>query len=168
MTFDAQLHGEIDTNWASHNIVVGVDSQDADIDSESLFGYGQGGLLNVYSPIYGETVIPPVSELPLTVAPTQTTKQLGLYIQDQMTIEDSWIVSFGARKDTVKLSSAGADVDEYDETIRLPGKPFVFAIAQMINIPHKRCMRLTGYLRIDLISFGAIFSSTVLRRAGNK
>ncbi|WP_404338702.1 TonB-dependent siderophore receptor [Pseudoalteromonas mariniglutinosa] len=96
LTADAQLHGLLQTGAVEHSIVMGVDYQNAYTDNDSASG--RGGSLDLYDPIYGQ-----FDDL-VTVADivdydASKTYQTGMYIQDNMKIAETWVVSAALRRD---------------------------------------------------------------------
>lgn len=52
--FDIRLEGDVDLGITRHRLAVGVDRQDALWEQGNYFyGYGQGGTINLYNPVYG-------------------------------------------------------------------------------------------------------------------
>ncbi|WP_417214194.1 TonB-dependent siderophore receptor [Alcanivorax sp.] len=52
--FDIRLEGDVDLGTTRHRLAVGVDRQDALWEQGNYFyGYGQGGTINLYNPVYG-------------------------------------------------------------------------------------------------------------------
>ena len=117
ITSDAQLHGDLQTGAVEHQLVMGFDYQNAYTDNDSF--YGAGGLLDLYNPVYGQ-----VTDLPTDADVTDyaATKvyQSGLYLQDNMKIADSWMVSAALRRDrTVSRTERAEAESQYATTGRL-------------------------------------------------
>src|SRR5690606_1093572 len=66
LTRDLQVHGSLQTGNIEHKIVAGVDYQHAYTDN--AYVYGDGGLLDLYNPVYGQAPLQPtkadVNDLP--------------------------------------------------------------------------------------------------------
>lgn len=116
-TTDAQLHGSLSTGAIKHDLVFGVDFQDAYTDND--YAYGAMNPLDLYAPVYGEAVGLP-TEADVTDFPSTTTYQLGLYVQDNMRIADKWLVSAALRRDRATTNPEDASAtDQYATTGRL-------------------------------------------------
>lgn len=116
-TTDAQLHGSLSTGAIKHDLVFGVDFQDAYTDND--YAYGAMNPLDLYAPVYGEAVGLP-TEADVTDFPSTTTYQLGLYVQDNMRIADKWLVSAALRRDRATTNpEGGSATDQYATTGRL-------------------------------------------------
>ena len=101
ITSDFRVHG--DKVWGNtlHKVVFGIDYQNAQTDSDSLFLYGAGGLLDLYEPEYGLITDFPTPEDVLD-SPANQIYQTGVYLQDQIYLGEHWIISAALRRDWVK------------------------------------------------------------------
>jgi iron complex outermembrane receptor protein len=101
LTTDIRLHG--DKFWGNnlHKLVFGVDYQNSKTDNDSLFLYGEGGLLDVYNPVYGLVTDFPTPD-DVIDSPANQIYQMGVYIQDQIYLANNWIVSAALRHDRVQ------------------------------------------------------------------
>ena len=94
---DNNFQGDFVTGDVSHTLLIGLDHQRNTTNYLSIFGTAPD--INVNDPVYG---------LPITRPPRSTafydyeqkTQQTGLYIQDQMAI-DQWRLTLGGREDWV-------------------------------------------------------------------
>ncbi|MFC3034739.1 TonB-dependent siderophore receptor [Pseudoalteromonas fenneropenaei] len=106
---DLQYHSYITLGNTQHNIVLGVDHQDADTDTDRASG--TAGVLDLYAPVYGL-----VTDLPSSIATsakpryadTIKNQQLGVYIQDTFEYEQ-WVVNLAVRHDNVTSKIKAAD-----------------------------------------------------------
>ncbi|MEL7799730.1 TonB-dependent siderophore receptor [Idiomarina loihiensis] len=116
-TSDFQLHGSLFTGPISHDLVFGVDFQDAKTDSDVVSG--NGGYIDLYDPEYGlVTDLPTSAELPN--APSLTNHQLGLYVQDNMRVYEKWLISAALRRDRATNNpEVGTVTEQYATTGRL-------------------------------------------------
>ena len=91
-TLDNNLTGRFDTGPVSHEVLAGVDllRQTADY----TFGVGTADPIDIYNPVYGGA-IGPVST---TVSSDQTLKQAGVYLQDEMAL-NNWRMILSGRHD---------------------------------------------------------------------
>ncbi|MRJ45794.1 TonB-dependent siderophore receptor [Idiomarina loihiensis] len=116
-TTDLQLHGNLNTGAVEHDLVFGIDFQDAYTDNDTA--YGAMNTLDLYNPVYGQATGLP-TEADLSDAPSSTTYQLGVYVQDNMRIADKWLVSAALRRDRATTNPEMSDsTDQYATTGRL-------------------------------------------------
>ena len=102
-TSDIRMHADFQTEHTEHNLVIGFDYQNAKVDTDSLFAFGAGGLFDVYNPVYGSIPAELIPDLDDVIDnPANIVKQSGLYIQDQIKINDKWMVSAALRYDSAK------------------------------------------------------------------
>ncbi|WP_417438836.1 TonB-dependent siderophore receptor [Idiomarina sp.] len=117
-TSDLQLHGSVITGPVEHDLVFGIDFQDAYTDSDSA----SAAVLNeldLYNPVYGQATGLPTEE-DITDAASLTTHQLGFYVQDNMRIAEKWLVSAALRRDRATNNpEGGVATDQYATTGRL-------------------------------------------------
>lgn len=94
-TTDISLEYKIDTAAVSHTLLLGTDYTDEYHETER---YNRTvGALNLFSPEYGVALIGvPVIH---TGSWKEQSKSYGLYFQDQLKIQDKWVVSLGGRQD---------------------------------------------------------------------
>lgn len=118
---DARVNGVFDLAMTRHNLVVGIDRQDARWEQDNYFyGYGLGGDINVYNPQYGnlqDQVINP------TDRPDNEIEQVGVYLADHIEI-GRVVLSTGLRHDWAEnrtLAVTGPDTvsDEEETTGRI-------------------------------------------------
>jgi len=116
-TTDLQLHGNLNTGAVEHDLVFGIDFQDAYTDNDTA--YGAMNTLDLYNPVYGQATGLP-TEADLSDAASSTTYQLGVYVQDNMRIADKWLVSAAMRRDRATSNPEdGSATDQYATTGRL-------------------------------------------------
>ncbi|TMO68864.1 TonB-dependent siderophore receptor [Pseudoalteromonas aurantia] len=117
ITSDLQLHGLIYTGNLEHNLVLGIDYQSADTDTDRLYltpasikaaiGLDVNTSLDLYNPDYGQTGFLPTTAL-IPDTPGKNDRQLGFYIQDTIKY-DNWVFNAALRRDKVKSKSDAAD-----------------------------------------------------------
>jgi len=116
-TTDLQLHGSLFTGAVEHDLVFGIDFQDAYTDND--YAYGAMNTLDLYAPEYGQATGLP-TEADITDLPSSKTYQLGFYVQDNMRIADKWLVSAALRRDRATTNpEASASTNQYATTGRL-------------------------------------------------
>ena len=125
LTSDIRLHGSFETGDIDHNLVFGLDYQNADTDTDRLFVFNGGGPLDVYNPTYGVNVdkLPTAADIPDT--PKDNNTQHGFYIQDSMKL-DNWIVNLGLRHDKAETDPGRGDKDEQSATTGRFGLMYAF------------------------------------------
>lgn len=94
ITTDNQLQFDINTQGVDHKILVGVDWQKANNDFTVDLPQGLTPL-DVFNPVYG------TSSLTWTTqgSASQELEQTGLYLQDQIKIDDRWALTLAGRHD---------------------------------------------------------------------
>lgn len=96
---DARLQGAFDLGVTRHHVAIGFDRQDALWEQDNYFyGYGLGGVINVYGPQYGnlqDGVISPSDR------PDNEIRQVGVYVADHMEIGPV-VISAALRRDWAK------------------------------------------------------------------
>lgn len=94
---DNNFQGDFATGDIRHTLLIGLDHQRTNSNYTSI--YGDGLTTNVNNPIYGQPIVRP----PRSTAfydYDQKTYQTGLYVQDQMAL-DQWRLTLGGREDWV-------------------------------------------------------------------
>ena len=108
-----------------HEVLAGVHYQEVDVDDATSYNYAMGYnflpdpatwdtryWLNLYDPVYGS--VPEADELlPLFESPTSTTKDLGLYVNDHIVV-NNWHFTIGVRFDDAETDT-GTDSQKDDE-----------------------------------------------------
>ena len=82
LTTDTNVLMSVDQGDINHSILAGFDYRKSEADYKA--GYGFGTPLNLYNPAYG---LAPVSDPDFLVSTVQKQKQLGIYLQDQIEID---------------------------------------------------------------------------------
>jgi iron complex outermembrane receptor protein len=123
ITSDLQLHGLIYSGAFEHNLVIGVDYQNADTDTDRLYlkpasikaaiGLDVNTSLDLYNPKYGQTGFLPTTSLIRDIPGIGTVtgkndRQLGFYIQDTIKY-DNWVFNTALRRDKVTSQSDEAN-----------------------------------------------------------
>lgn len=94
ITTDSQLQFDLDTQGVDHKVLAGVDWQKANND---LTYYSVQGLtpLDVFNPIYGASI--PTQQISANAS--QELEQTGIYLQDQIKIDERWALTLAGRHD---------------------------------------------------------------------
>lgn len=109
---DNHAEGHFTTGALKHTLLVGADFAR---HSENTWAGATVSDIDAYAPIYGNLLIPVRAALPGT-----TQRQTGLYLQDQMKL-DNWIVTTGLRHDKSVSGAEGRPDEETSATTRRLG-----------------------------------------------
>ncbi|KNH45726.1 TonB-dependent siderophore receptor [Pseudomonas lini] len=94
---DNNFQGDFATGDIRHTLLIGLDHQRTNTNYTSIFG--DGLTTNVNNPIYGQPIVRP-SRSTAFYDYDQKTYQTGLYVQDQMAL-DQWRLTLGGREDWI-------------------------------------------------------------------
>ncbi|MCY7260408.1 TonB-dependent siderophore receptor [Pseudomonas protegens] len=94
---DNNFQADFATGDITHTVLLGLDHQRTDTSYLSI--YGNGGTTNIFNPVYGQPIVRP-SRTDAYYDYDQKTIQTGLYVQDQMAL-DNWRLTLGGREDWV-------------------------------------------------------------------
>ncbi|SDV10892.1 TonB-dependent siderophore receptor [Pseudomonas mucidolens] len=94
---DNNFQADFATGDITHTLLLGLDHQRTDTSYLSIFGTAPG--TNIYNPIYGQPIERPARSGAFYDY-NQKTVQTGLYVQDQMAL-DNWRLTLGGREDWV-------------------------------------------------------------------
>lgn len=114
LAVDNQAEADFDTGPIEHKVLLGLDYQL--VDAQSIYGNGATTYINYLNPVYESA-----PSITLTGRQDQTRRQTGIYLQDQMRL-DNWAFVLAGRNDwssidstTTTLSTGAAkDVDTHD------------------------------------------------------
>ncbi len=98
---DNNLQADFATGEVRHTLLLGLDHQRSNTNYTSIFG--DGLQTNVINPIYGQPIVRPARSTAFYDY-NQKTYQTGLYVQDQMAL-DQWRLTLGGREDWVHTST---------------------------------------------------------------
>ncbi|MCY1213671.1 TonB-dependent siderophore receptor [Variovorax sp. RO1] len=100
LTADTNVQGRVRTGAAEHTLLFGIDWMRNNYSTSTRTGPAPS--LDLLFPVYGLPVAEPTR---LGLDTSQTTEQLGVYLQDQIKIADRWVVTLSGRQDHVKTNS---------------------------------------------------------------
>jgi iron complex outermembrane receptor protein len=101
---DNNFQADFATGDIRHTLLLGLDHQRSNTNYTSIFGFSDTTPgTNVIIPIYGQPIIRPARSTAFYDY-DQKTYQTGLYIQDQMAL-DQWRLTLGGREDWVHTST---------------------------------------------------------------
>ncbi|RON69012.1 TonB-dependent receptor [Pseudomonas fluorescens] len=98
---DNNFQADFATGEIRHTLLLGLDHQRSNTNYTSIFG--DGLQINVINPIYGQPIVRPARSTAFYDY-NQKTYQTGLYVQDQMAL-DQWRLTLGGREDWVHTST---------------------------------------------------------------
>ncbi|MFT4195978.1 TonB-dependent siderophore receptor [Ottowia sp.] len=100
LTADTNVQGRARTGIAEHTLLFGIDWSRVNYWTNTRTGPAPS--LDLLFPVYGLPVAEPTN---LVLDTSQTTEQLGVYLQDQIKIADRWVVTLSGRQDRVKTGT---------------------------------------------------------------
>lgn len=111
---DNNFQADFATGDIRHTLLLGLDHQRSNTNYTSIFG--DGLQTNVINPIYGQPIVRPARSTAFYDY-NQKTYQTGLYVQDQMAL-DQWRLTLGGREDWVHTSTQFINQDDATNTQR--------------------------------------------------
>lgn len=111
---DNNLQGNFNTGDIAHTLLLGLDHQRSDTTYTSIFGSAPG--INVNNPTYGLAITRPARSTAYYDY-NQKTNQTGLYLQDQMAL-DQWRLALGGREDWVHSATTYFNKNDATNTQR--------------------------------------------------
>lgn len=101
---DNNFQADFATGDIRHTLLLGLDHQRSNTNYTSIFGFSDTTPgTNVINPIYGQPIVRPARSTAFYDY-NQKTYQTGLYVQDQMAL-DQWRLTLGGREDLVHTST---------------------------------------------------------------
>lgn len=98
VNIDNQLQVDFSTASISHRLLTGLDYSRLEGNAKR-FG-AVAPTFNIYNPVYGLNIADPTYVLNDN---DQTTAQLGVYMQDQISLTPKWLLTLGGRHDEISL-----------------------------------------------------------------
>lgn len=119
---DQHVEGTIETGALRHQVVAGIDAVRYTQSGQSGLScpvYFPAGactatdvpLIDVYDPVYPDFTPPTMADVA-----TSRQRQVGFYLQDQIKIGPSWIVTAGLRHDRARNETEGSEVEKASAT----------------------------------------------------
>ncbi|MFZ6876212.1 TonB-dependent siderophore receptor [Undibacterium sp. Di27W] len=99
-TFDTNLQSQIKTGFLDHQLTLGVDGSSA--DAQRTRRYSLIAPLDLFKPVYGAKPYGDDGK----DGYRENTRSLGIYLQDQIKIDNRWVLLLGARHDNVKIAQS--------------------------------------------------------------
>ena len=94
---DTQLQGNVRAGGLEHQLLLGIDWNHQKGKARRFSGSAPD--LDLLNPVYGLPIAQPTDPL---AHYTQTVRQVGVYVQDQVQLNERWLVTLGGRQDHVK------------------------------------------------------------------
>ncbi|KAF0867252.1 TonB-dependent siderophore receptor [Pseudomonas sp. LD120] len=111
---DNNVQANFTTGDIEHTVLIGLDHQRTSTSYLSI--YGDGGKTNIFNPVYGQPIVRP-ARAGAYYDYDQTTIQTGLYVQDQMAL-DQWRLTLGGREDWVHQGTTYLNKNDVTNTDR--------------------------------------------------
>lgn len=111
---DNNFQADFATGDITHTVLIGLDHQRTDTSYLSI--YGDGGTTNIFNPVYGKPIVRPARSSAYYDY-NQKTVQTGLYVQDQMAL-DQWRLTLGGREDWVHQGTTYFNKNDVTNTDR--------------------------------------------------
>ena len=104
--FQTNVVGEFSTGAIAHTLLAGIDLyRRRDDDTEARGDLRTVNRLNIFNPDYDSLVTPDFDAAPVVLSSNGTTDNVGIYLQDQITLLDNLKLLVGLRYDTVTQDS---------------------------------------------------------------
>lgn len=111
---DLLIEGRLRTGAVAHTLLFGIDALRSRW-SQRYYGDFAATPLDVYNPVYGSYPLPALPDTPATVTNVRRT---GVLVQDQMKIDDRWVLVAGLRRDRARTGIEGGTVQKDSATSR--------------------------------------------------
>ncbi|WP_372437619.1 TonB-dependent siderophore receptor [Pseudomonas chlororaphis subsp. aureofaciens] len=111
---DNNFQADFATGDITHTVLIGLDHQRTNTSYLSI--YGDGGTTNIFNPVYGKPIVRPARSSAYYDY-NQKTVQTGLYVQDQMAL-DQWRLTLGGREDWVHQGTTYFNKNDVTNTDR--------------------------------------------------
>ena len=105
-TIDNRLVGKWFTDRTENTLLIGVDYQDLDTTGKEANLFSFGAPIDLFNPQYGSFT--PVTEAQLD-SRSITKEQTGLYLQNQLRLDDRWVFLAGVRYDQADTDNLNRD-----------------------------------------------------------
>lgn len=123
LALDQHVQGRLETGALRHELLAGLDvaryrkSGSAGFDAPVYAPYDGGvPLIDAWNPVYGSFTPPAMSPMA-----SSTSRQVGLYLQDQVRLGGPWLLTAGLRHDRVRNETEGVATAEPSATTKRIG-----------------------------------------------
>ncbi|MFC4258207.1 TonB-dependent siderophore receptor [Marinobacter lacisalsi] len=114
LTVDNRLAGHFFTERTENILLVGVDYQNLSGEGEQYDDFLGFGTVDMFDPVYGNYT--PVTDTQLMDSDTDK-EQIGAYVQNQLRIDDRWVLMASARHDWAETEAqTGANTQKSDDS----------------------------------------------------
>ncbi len=107
---DLLFEGKLRFGNVAHTLLLGADGLNSKW-GQRYYGDFPATPLDVYNPVYGSFPLPPLPDTPEVVT---NTRRFGVLVQDQMKIDERWVVVAGLRRDKASTSIEGTSPGQKD------------------------------------------------------
>lgn len=135
LALDNNFQGDFATGDIRHTLLIGLDHQRTDSSYTSIFGSAPS--TNVLNPTYGQTIVRP-DRSTAYYDYNQKTNQTGLYVQDQMAL-DQWRLTLGGREDWIHTGTTyfnKADATNTDRNKKFSGNAAISYVFDSGFVPY--------------------------------
>lgn len=106
-TMDTNLQTKLETGPIEHQFVLGLDSRSSRHQRTRAYQFIDP--IDIFTPVYGAQAYGDDGE----DGYRQTIRMTGVYLQDQMKIDQHWVLLLGARHDQVKINESDYFVEDW-------------------------------------------------------
>lgn len=121
LTVDNRAIGRWYTDRLENTLLVGVDYQHLDINYDNLDNFAFGDPFDIFDPQYGNFT---PADRDSAAEHEEGKRQIGVYLQNQLRLDDRWIFLAGLRHDSVDTKNRiknGANQDASDDNLSFSG-----------------------------------------------
>lgn len=103
---DLTVEGKLRTGAAQHTLLAGLDVMTHRVHQTEWGNVGSDlDLLDVYAPNYANWTPPNLADFTPDPDSHSSTRQIGILLQDQIKVDERWVLTAGIRQDKVRLRS---------------------------------------------------------------
>jgi iron complex outermembrane receptor protein len=114
---DLLLEGRLRTGPVAHTLLLGADALHSRGGQRYYFPLDLAATpLDVYNPVYGSFPLPALPDVPEVVT---RVRRIGVLVQDQMKIDDRWVVVAGLRRDKSSTAVEGTKQKDWATSANL-------------------------------------------------
>lgn len=134
-TIQTNLEGNFKTGSLQHKLLVGVDLNFNRFDDVfSRIDTGTPTLLNIFNPVYGAVSRPDLSTVPPFPAFDTETDRIGVFIQDQISFLDKFILVGSLRYDSVDFRNLVTVADSRSDQALSPRIGFIYKPIETVSL----------------------------------
>ncbi|MEM7061871.1 MAG: TonB-dependent receptor [Cyanobacteria bacterium P01_B01_bin.77] len=128
------LVAEFSTGSVDHQLVFGVDLERSEENGESRFDIRNPVFINIFDPVYGAVPRPNIDRIPAFFENDTTTDRLGIYLQDQIALQDNLKLLIGGRFDLVDQDNRAADDSQQQDEAFSPRIGIVYQPIEPVSL----------------------------------